>query len=110
MAMQDMAKKKKQLGAMAMPPKKGMEVEMDFPDDKEGSPEEGSPEEEAMESPEEEKAEDSELGHLSDDELLAEVKKRGLSKQLEDGEEGQEPDEGDMSHAGQGDDDYTLRA
>lgn len=49
-----------------------------------------SPEEEGAESPEEEAAEHpGELEQVSDEDLLAEVKKRGLMSQLEH-EEGQE--------------------
>lgn len=42
--------------------------------------EEGSPEEEASETPAEESME---LEHVSDDDLVAEMKKRGLMKQME---------------------------
>lgn len=74
------------LKKLKMPKPKEMETdELDLP--MEESPEEEaaeSPEEEGMESPEEEKAEHpGELEKVSDEDLLAEVKKRGLMSQLE---------------------------
>lgn len=50
--------------------------------------EEGSPSEEASESPEEEaqEAPNAELEHVSDDDLLSEIKKRGLMDKLNEGD------------------------
>lgn len=64
--------------------------------DESGNPEsegdmEGSPAEEQMESAGEESAESGPLAHVDDEELLAEIKKRGLMDQLEQGP----PQEGD---------------
>lgn len=87
----------KKLGKLKMP---GKRDELEMPaDEMDASMEEGSPEEEASESPEEAAAEgdDSsagqELAHLSDDDLLAEIKKRGLMSKLQDKGE-QEADDG----------------
>lgn len=64
--------------------------------------EEGSPEEEASESPEEEAGEDTaggqDLTAVSDEDLMAEIKKRGLTGELENGD--QEAPAGDSSEAG----------
>lgn len=85
---QDMPQKKK-FGKLKMPEKRPeMDLseldetappsdEMDNMDDQSGPPE-GSPEEESMESPAEESAESSELEQVPDEDLMAEVKKRGL--------------------------------
>lgn len=82
------------LGKLKMP--KREEVNLDELDlGPESAEEEAaeSPEEEAAESPEEESAEHpGELAKVSDEDLLAEVKKRGLMSQLE-GEVGEEPSE-----------------
>jgi hypothetical protein len=100
--MADMAKKQKKLGKLKMPEKRGNEMELDDlgPEEMmehemaEGEGEEG------LESPEFQ-AKEEEYGtemhgegapgleRVSDDELLAELKKRGLSAKLEE-EEGEE--------------------
>ena len=99
---------KKKLGGMAMPVKKSAEIEFDLApeagdEEEEGHDlpelEEGSAEEEAMESPKEEAAE---LEHVPDEALLAEIKKRGLTKQLDKAEP--------ASEAGEGDDELYPRA
>ena len=73
------------LKKLKMPKPKSFEMEEL---DMEESPDEEaaeSPEEEAAESPEEEKREhEGDLSEFSDEDLLAEVKKRGLMSQLEE--------------------------
>lgn len=104
MAMMSVGKKRPSfLDKLSMPGEK--HPEMDFP-------EEGSPEEEDSESPEEESKEDSEmpdgspdLAKVSDDDLMAEIKKRGLTAELEKG--GEEGDEsGKSDHMPPGEADY----
>lgn len=80
-----MSDKSGKLGKLKMPKREEINLdELDMGDKEE------SPEEEAAESPEEEKMEDEsaekhtdELKSVSDEDLLAEVKKRGLMSQLE---------------------------
>lgn len=88
------------LDNLKMPERKKKLSEMDM---KDMSPAEGSPEEEASESPEEE-AKEGDMGEpanpadlemISDDDLLAEIKKRGLMAKLE----GQPHDEGPEANA-----------
>lgn len=81
------SKKDSKLNKLQMPKKRQDDMEMD---DMLAAEDEGSPEEEASESPEEEAQEDdmgaekaSPLADVSDDDLLAEIKKRGLSSELE---------------------------
>lgn len=93
---------KKKLEKLKMPEKR--QDDMDLSD-----LEEGSPEEEASESPAEEQAEqegksgDEEhkpgpLDNVDDEDLLAEVKKRGLVSELEKGEDqSQEDNEPDFA-------------
>lgn len=93
------------LKKMKMPGMEDMHEHMDM--------EEGSPEEEAAESPDEEQAEQDqgegdkgeqhksdELAQYSDDDLMAEIKKRGLEKQLEDSDSdsGEPRDQKDMEY------------
>lgn len=96
----------KKLGKLKMPSKR---PEMDLSDlssDDSSEQDEGSPEEEASESPDEEAAEDSgkdgdgsdALKAVSDDELMAEIKKRGLLSKLEKGgDSGDDSSDGDQS-------------
>lgn len=96
--------------AMTMPPAKKKRSYLDqlsMPNEKDPAAgmEEGSPEEEASESPEDEAAEDAageapdsddmggkDLSAVSDEDLMAEMKKRGLM-----GDMGGESDHGDSS-------------
>lgn len=83
----------KKLAKMKMPERKDEKIDlMDL-----SAPEEGSPEEEAQESPEEEQQEmdmgeeapekmkqpSQDLEQASDEDLLAEIRKRGLMKELQ---------------------------
>lgn len=92
----------KKLGKLKMP---GKREELPMPKDEASDLEEGSPEEESLESPDEEAAEldagapednqpNDQLDSISDDELLAEIKKRGLMSKLADKGEA-EADSGD---------------
>lgn len=105
---------KKKLGALSMPDKRGSDkaLEMDL----------SMPAEDASDSQEEDKPSDDDqlmdgaddmtkgsddssasLDHISDDELMAELKKRGLDKDLDPSSPSQEND--DDSQGG-----YSLRA
>lgn len=66
------------LNKLKMPMKKPMDLAELKDQGADEAPAEGSPEEEAMESPAEEAQEMSQLDQVSDEELLAELKKRGL--------------------------------
>lgn len=99
-------KSKSKLGKLKMPMDHGMDLS-DLHDDEssEHDASEGSPEEEASESPEEEQAEQDAgegdeagsehqayLDKCSDDDLMAEVRKRGLMAELQKGEQAPEHD------------------
>lgn len=87
---------KKKLEKLKMPERK-MDPDMDMSrEDMEMAEAQESPEDEAMESPEYqvseeemgvEKKQPAPLDDISDDELMAEIKKRGLMSQLDSGEE-----------------------
>ena len=98
----------KKLKAMKMPEKRMNEKDMEMPMD------EDMPEEEMEETPEEEKNESHEeqmkemedgtemhpntaASQLSDDDLMAEIKKRGLLKELEK-DDGMPPESDDMEY------------
>lgn len=90
-------KKKRSMSDLKMPAKRSS----DMSDYSDMGPEEGSPEEEAGESPDEESAEDDQ-GHgdssdalmkISDDDLMAEVKKRGLMAKLDEHDQHGSPDD-----------------
>jgi hypothetical protein len=98
----DMAQKKKKrnLSDMPMPSKRGNDLDVS---EMEMAEENESPEDEAAESPEYQKREeelgiekhgDDALAGMSDEDLMAEVKKRGLLNKLEEGEP--EGGDGDM--------------
>lgn len=101
----------KKLKSMKMPDKRMADSKMNkYMEDED---EEGSPEEEASESPEEESHEDENaeegeekskdknniVASLSDDELIAEVKKRGLISKLEESEDGSESSHESEGHS-----------
>ncbi len=93
--MQMPEKKPGKFSRLAMPKKPAEEMDLSSLDEDQSMPEEGTPEEEAAESPEEEKKEMDEgegdhsdiLAGASDEELMAELKKRGLDKQMDAPEE-----------------------
>lgn len=95
MAFKNAEKGSKGLAKLKMPPKR-----MEKPSEDEGVDDlddEGSPDEEALESPDEEKAEGEEASHdltdVSDDDLMAEVKKRGLLKGQDDQSDSEDGDQ-----------------
>lgn len=75
---------KSKLDKLKMPEKKPMAADLADEAPESADLEEGSPEEEAAEAPAEEQAELSELDQVSDDDLLAEIKKRGLMAKLDE--------------------------
>lgn len=62
------------------------------------SDENAEADEESSESPDERKQEAAELSNVSDDELMAEIKKRGLMDQLSKGGSGDSSASGDSSN------------
>lgn len=94
-------KNKKMLDKMKMPGEADHQAMMD---DMSGPPE-GSPEEEGAESPEEEQTEKDngedtggqDLSAISDDDLMAEIRKRGLTAELEKSAGGNEHSSQDNS-------------
>lgn len=109
---------KKKLGALSMPDKRGSDkaLEMDL----------SMPAEDASDSQEDDKASDDDqlmdgadnmvkdpdsmgsMDHISDDELLAEAKKRGLDKKLEEDSESPADESQENDDDSQGG--YSLRA
>lgn len=92
--------KKKKLSKLKMPADRagisldhlddeGSDVHGAASDEPEGQ-DDSSMSEEANESPEEKKSESDAAAHLSDDELLAEIKKRGLEKQMDEDEQSED--------------------